>query len=311
MTGHPSRPANVRSIAHGGSSKPAVISVVTPPDRAAGMSAGLIEVDVAVDRARRRDQAVAHDRRGVRADRELDAVADRAVAGPSDADDPAVLDADVGLDDAEDRVDDERAGDDRVELRVGPGRSLGRSGAGASSRSPRSARRPAPGGPRRPGPRGRCRPGGRGRRSSGRSGRGARPGRGGSSGRLDASPPVAAEPDEATVRRLARRPALGGPAGRSRRKPAAGVAIEDEPRVDAIERVVGRHADHAARDSLRTVELDRIRPAHRPSEPATSASRDGAGPIARRRLPGSPERVEQRPGAASRHQAGPPAGPRR
>ena len=48
---------------------------------------------------------------------ELDAVADRAAAGPSDADDPAVLDADVGLDAAEDRVEHERAGDDRVQLR--------------------------------------------------------------------------------------------------------------------------------------------------------------------------------------------------
>jgi len=42
LTGHPSRPANVRSIAHGGSSKPAVMSVVTPPDSAAGRRAGLI-----------------------------------------------------------------------------------------------------------------------------------------------------------------------------------------------------------------------------------------------------------------------------
>ena len=33
------------------------------------------------------------------------------------AGDPAVLDADVGLDDADDRVDDERAGEDDVELR--------------------------------------------------------------------------------------------------------------------------------------------------------------------------------------------------
>ena len=43
------------------------------------------------------------------------------VARPPDADDPAVLDADVGLDDADRRVDDDRAGDDDVELR-GPGR---------------------------------------------------------------------------------------------------------------------------------------------------------------------------------------------
>ena len=39
-----------------------------------------------------------------------------AVAGASDAHDAAILDADVGLDDADDRVDDQRAGDDDVEL---------------------------------------------------------------------------------------------------------------------------------------------------------------------------------------------------
>ena len=74
-------------------------------------------VDVAVDGARRRDQAVAGDRRGVRPDVELDPVADRRVPRPPDADDPAVLDPDVGLHDADRRVDDDRAGDDDVELR--------------------------------------------------------------------------------------------------------------------------------------------------------------------------------------------------
>ena len=72
---------------------------------------------MAVDRAGRGDQPVGHDRRGVRADLELDPVADRGVAGPPDPDDPAVLDPDVGLDDADRRIDDERAGDDGVELR--------------------------------------------------------------------------------------------------------------------------------------------------------------------------------------------------
>ena len=48
---------------------------------------------------------------------EVDAVADRRVPGAPDPDDPAVLDADVRLHDADDRVDDERAGDDDVELR--------------------------------------------------------------------------------------------------------------------------------------------------------------------------------------------------
>ena len=43
-------------------------------------------------------------------------LADRAVAGPPDADDAAVLDADVGLDHAEHRVHDDDPGDDRIEL---------------------------------------------------------------------------------------------------------------------------------------------------------------------------------------------------
>ena len=73
-------------------------------------------VDVAVDRARRRDQAVAHDRLRVRADRQVDAVADRAVAGAADPDDPAVLDPDVGLDGADERIEHERPGHDDVEL---------------------------------------------------------------------------------------------------------------------------------------------------------------------------------------------------
>ena len=77
---------------------------------------GADRVDVAVDRARGRDQAVAHDRLGVGTDRQLDAVADRAVARPPDADDPPVLDADVRLDRADERVEDERAGDDDIEL---------------------------------------------------------------------------------------------------------------------------------------------------------------------------------------------------
>ena len=48
---------------------------------------------------------------------EVDAVADRRVARPPDAGDPPVLDPDVRLDDAEDGVDDERAGEHDVELR--------------------------------------------------------------------------------------------------------------------------------------------------------------------------------------------------
>ena len=65
----------------------------------------------------RGDQPVRHVRLRVGADDEVDAVADRRAPGPADAGDPAVLDADVGLDDADDGVDDERAGEHDVELR--------------------------------------------------------------------------------------------------------------------------------------------------------------------------------------------------
>ena len=40
--GHSSNERRLRSIAHGGSSKPAVISVVTPADKAAGTIWGVI-----------------------------------------------------------------------------------------------------------------------------------------------------------------------------------------------------------------------------------------------------------------------------
>ena len=42
LTGQPSSPASTRSIANGGSSNPAVIRVVTPPDSAGGSSSGSI-----------------------------------------------------------------------------------------------------------------------------------------------------------------------------------------------------------------------------------------------------------------------------
>ena len=74
------------------------------------------QVDVRVDDARGGDQPVAHDRVGVRPDRQVDPVADVRVAGPPDPDDPAVLDPDVGLDDADRGIDDDGAGDDDVEL---------------------------------------------------------------------------------------------------------------------------------------------------------------------------------------------------
>ena len=42
LTGQSSNAASVRSMAHGGSSKPAVMSVVTPAERAVGISSGLM-----------------------------------------------------------------------------------------------------------------------------------------------------------------------------------------------------------------------------------------------------------------------------
>ena len=72
---------------------------------------------MAVDGTGRGDQAVAHDGLGVRPDGQLDPVADARVAGAADPDDPSVLDADVRLEDPEHRIDDERAGKDRIELR--------------------------------------------------------------------------------------------------------------------------------------------------------------------------------------------------
>ena len=54
----------------------------------------------------------------MRPDLELDPVADRRVPGPPDADDPPVLDPDVGLDDPDRRIDDDGARDDEASLAV-------------------------------------------------------------------------------------------------------------------------------------------------------------------------------------------------
>ncbi len=117
LTGQPSSPARTRSIAYGGSSKPAVMSVVTPPDSAGGSSSGSIvwtcvstPPGVAI-----RPYAMYGFVFGP--DHQVDAVADLGAARPADAGDPAVLDADVGLDHAEDGIHDERAGEHEVELR--------------------------------------------------------------------------------------------------------------------------------------------------------------------------------------------------
>lgn len=73
---------------------------------------------MAVHRTRGGDETVAHDRLGVRADDEVDPVADVGVARATDSRDPPVLDSDVRLDHADRRVDHESPGDEHVELGV-------------------------------------------------------------------------------------------------------------------------------------------------------------------------------------------------
>ena len=80
---------------------------------------GLDEVDVGVDAARRGDEPLAVDRRRGRADEQIRVVHDIRVAGPPHARDHAVLHADVGLADAEHRIDDDDIADEQVELAGG------------------------------------------------------------------------------------------------------------------------------------------------------------------------------------------------
>src|SRR2546421_10306550 len=76
-------------------------------------------MDGRVARAGSDEQAMTGDRPGPRADSQVDAVHDVRVAGPSDTHDAAVLDADVGLDDPDQGIDDDRATDHGVELALG------------------------------------------------------------------------------------------------------------------------------------------------------------------------------------------------
>ena len=90
---------------------------------------GADEVDVGVDGAGREDLAVARDDLGLGADDEVgvDPVHGVGVAGLAQGGDPAVADADVGLDDAP-VVEHDRAGDHGV------GGALGAGGAGLAHR---------------------------------------------------------------------------------------------------------------------------------------------------------------------------------
>ena len=78
------------------------------------------EVDVGVDAAGGDDPALAGDRLGAGTDDDVDAGLGLGVAGLADGGDPAVLDADVGLDDAP-VVEDQRVGDHGVDRTGGAG----------------------------------------------------------------------------------------------------------------------------------------------------------------------------------------------
>ena len=210
----------------------------------------------------------------VRPDGQVDAVADGVVPGPPHADDPPVLDPDVGLDRTEHRVEDEGAGDDRRRARSRTA-APGSPAAGGSWRSPRSARRRGPGGPRRRGPTGPCRRGAPGRRWSGRSGPGARPGR----GRVIARTRTTVRVSPGAQRSVE-------PAGMSRWKPVADGAIEHEPLVHPLERVV---ADDT-----------RIDPGRRATRPRGSGARGRRGAGRPVRPGGSPRAHRARPGRAAR-----------
>ena len=95
-----------------------------PGRQRGGREVGVGEVDVGVDGAGRRDEALARHHRGVGVDDELDAVLDVRVAGAAHPDDAAVGDADRGLADAEDGVEQQDAQHDEVEGAVA-GRAVG------------------------------------------------------------------------------------------------------------------------------------------------------------------------------------------
>ena len=100
-----------------------MISVVIPAASADRDEARLDEVDVRVDAAGRRDEALPVDRRGVRADEEIGVVDHVGVPGPADADDDPVLHADVRLEHAQHGIHHDHVRDEQVQL--ARGRQLG------------------------------------------------------------------------------------------------------------------------------------------------------------------------------------------
>ena len=126
------------------------------------------EVDVRVDAAGGHDHAFAGDDLGAGADGDRHGGLDVGIARLADLPDAAVLDADVGLDDAP-VVDDERVGDHRVGdvLRRAAGSAPCRRGSPCRRRTSPPRRRSCS--PSRPRSTARCRRAARGRRSSGRT----------------------------------------------------------------------------------------------------------------------------------------------
>ncbi len=84
---------------------------------------GAVEMNVNIDRARRRDQPLAVAHRGAAGDDQarIDAVHDGGVAGLSEADDPAMADTEVSFDDPENGIDDDDVAKQEIQrtLRTG------------------------------------------------------------------------------------------------------------------------------------------------------------------------------------------------
>ena len=197
----------------------------------------------------RRDEPVAHDRIGVRPDRQVDPVADVRVAGSADPDDPAVLDPDVGLDDTDRRVDDDDPGDDDIELgRAGRPIVLDHPAAEVLGVAPQRLVAGVVGialdaqpevGVAEPDP----------VAASGRSAPDRPRARAGSllDGARQSRADPTAEPDEIDLAGLAGSPADGVPGRDVETEARRGLALEGQPRVDPLERVVRGHADDPTR----------------------------------------------------------------
>ena len=85
--------------------------------------AGAVEMNVNVDRARRRDQPLAVAHRGAAGDDQagIDAVHDGGIAGLAEADDAAMADAEVALDDPEHGIDDDDVAEQEIQRPLGAG----------------------------------------------------------------------------------------------------------------------------------------------------------------------------------------------